>query len=408
MNENSSQIRVSYAQAVYGEEEMRAVLDVLKNPDKIVAGTQVKDFEKKIANLFGKDYGVMVNSGSSANLIALEALGLPKGSEVITPILTFSTTLAPIIQKGLVPIFSDVGIDTYVINSSAVENLITKKTKAIFIPLLLGNIPDLANLRQIAKNYGLKFIEDSCDTLGATFEGKPTGSYSDISTTSFYASHIITACGNGGMVCFHDPNLAKRALIMAYWGRESTLFGAYEKSEEIQKRFSGVLAGMTYDAKFIFTEIGYNCQPTEINGAFGLVQLKRLREFQETRKRNFQRLKKFFSSYGHIFILPQEDKRVETSWLAFPLTLRPGAPFSRKEITLYLENKNIQTRPIFTGNVLEQPAFRSLREGNAIKRSFPAADHIMKNGFLIGCHHGMAENHLQYLEGALKEFLAKY
>lgn len=406
MLKKNEQLRVSYAQAVYGEEEVQAVLNVLKNRDKIVAGTAIKDFEKMIADIFGKKYGVMVNSGSSANLIGLETLNLPEGSEIITPVLTFSTTLAPIIQKGFRPIFADVGADTYVIDHAAVEKLITKKTKALMIPSLIGNIPDLEFLQRIAKEHDLKFIEDSCDTLGATFDGKPSGSFSDISTTSFYASHIITACGGGGMACFHNPDLARKALVMANWGRESTLFGVYEKSEEIQKRFSGKLAGDTYDAKFIFSEVGYNFQPIEIQGAFGLVQLQRLHEFKEIRKKNFSRLLEFFSSYQNFFVLPRQDARVETSWLAFPLCLRQKAPFSRKDITLFLENNNIQTRPIFTGNVLEQPAFSWL--AGADKGNFPAANHIMKNGFLIGCHHGMTESHLEYLEGVFKEFLNKY
>lgn len=398
-------IRVSYAAAVYGTPEIQAVTNVLKNPQKIVAGPAVKKFEKKIAALFGKKHGVMVNSGSSANLLAIETLNLPKGSEVITPILTFSTTLAPILQKGLVPVFADVLPGTYVINPAQVEKLITKKTRALMIPSLIGNIPDLVYLRKIAKKHNLKLIEDSCDTLGATFAGKPTGYYSDVSTTSFYASHIITTAGNGGIVCFHDPHLAKKALILANWGRESTLFGVYEKSEEIEKRFAGKLAGVTYDAKFIFSEVGYNFQPTEINGAFGLMQLRRLNEFAARRKKNFKRLMKFFSRYEKFFILPKTDRRAKTTWLSFPLTIRDGAPFSRKEITLYLEKNDVQTRPVFTGNVLKQPAFKNIKSA---KRNFPVADHIMKNGFLIGCHHGMTGKHVSRLKEVFRNFLSKF
>jgi len=220
---NRKKIRVPYALTVYGEKEVKAVNKVLKDPTKIVPGNAVRSFEKKIASLFGKKYGVMVNSGSSANLIAFETLDLPKGSEVITPTLTFATTVAPIVQKGLIPVFVDVEPGTYVVDVSKIEPLITKKTRALMIPSLIGNVPDMALLQKIAKKYKLYFIEDSCDTLGAKFNKKPTGYYSDVTTTSFYASHIVTTAGAGGMICYHDPTLANLALVLSSWGRESTL-----------------------------------------------------------------------------------------------------------------------------------------------------------------------------------------
>lgn len=394
---------VPYAAAVYGSEEVDAVLNVLRNPKKIVVGPQVREFEKSIAKLFGKEYGVMVNSGSSANLIALEVLGLPPGSEVITPVLTFGTTLSPILQKGLKPVFVDVARGTYLIDANKIEPLITEKTKALMIPSLLGNIPDLERLRALADKYGLYLIEDSCDTLGAKFNGKPTGAYCDISTTSFYASHIVTAAGSGGMVCFHSEKLAKKALVMSNWGRESTLFGTYEKSEDLEKRFAGKLDGDTYDAKFIFSEIGYNFQSTELNGAFGLVQLKRLEDFSAKRKKHFADLLRFFKQYEDLFILPVQDERAETNWLCFPLTVRVGAGFDRNEITQYLEKNNIQTRPIFTGNVLKQPAFQNI----ASSSGYQEADNVMKNGFVVGCHHGLTDEQMAYMKEVFVNFLAE-
>ncbi len=361
MKTKKNNLRVSYASAVFDSEEIKSVNKILKDPSKIVAGHLVKKFEKKIAAIFGKKYGVMVNSGSSANLIAVEMLDLPRGSEVITPALTFGTTFFPLIQKGLVPVFVDVEPGTYVIDVNRIEPLITKKTKALMVPLLIGNVPDMARLRAIAKKYNLWLIEDSCDTLGARFAGKPTGYYSDISTTSFYASHIITAAGGGGMVCFHDPNLARRALVMSNWGRDSTLFGFYEKSEELKKRFIGVLDGDVYDAKFIFSEIGYNFQPTEIHGAFGLEQLKKMPLFSRKRRSNFNILMNFFKKYEKFFILPKQDPRVKTNWLAFPLTISDKAGFTRYELTKYLEENNIQRRPIFPGNILTQTVFKKVR-----------------------------------------------
>lgn len=402
-----SAIRVFYALAVYGKEEVAAVNEVLATPLRIGQGERVKKFEQAIAKLFGKPYGIMVNSGSSANLLAVEALDLPPGSEVITPVLTFSTTLAPLLQKGLKPVFVDVVSGTYVIDVSKVEKAITRKTRALMIPSLLGNIPDLQKLQKIAKKHKLFFIEDSCDTLGATFAGKPTGCYSDISTTSFYASHIITAAGSGGMVCVRDPKLAHEILVKSNWGRDSTLFGAYEKSEDIKKRFAGRIGAQPYDAKFVFSEIGYNLQSGELNAAFGLEQLKKLRAFSARRRVNFKHLYRFFKHYEQFFILPVQDPRVQTNWLAFPLTIREGTPFSRMEITRYLEEHNVQTRPIFTGNVLRQPAFIALSKSTKAD-DFPVADAVMENGFVIGCHHGLGDVELDYLESVVSGFLKKY
>lgn len=406
---DSKLIRVPYASAVFGKEEVVAVNKVLANPQRIVAGESVREFEKKIARLFGKRYGVMVNSGSSANLIALEVANLPPGSEVITPILTFSTTLAPILQKGLVPVFADVMEGTYIINVDQVESLITKKTRALMIPSLLGNIPDLERLAKLARRHKLWLIEDSCDTLGPKYKGKPTGFYSHISTTSFYASHIITAAGGGGMICFHDQKLARRALVMSNWGRQSTLFGVYEKSEDLKRRFAGRIDGGVYDAKFIFSEIGYNFQPIELEAAFGLAQLKQLKKFLVLRRNNFTALEKFFKNYEEFFILPRQSSRqAEVNWLAFPVTIRPGAPFTRLQITKFLEERNIQTRPIFTGNVLRQPAFNKIKAKRTLPFGYPVADQVMRNGMVIGCHHGLTGEQREYLLMTLESFLKKY
>jgi len=400
-------LRVSYATTKYGKEEIDAVMNVLKDPEKIVAGPRVREFEEKVAKLFAKKFGIMVNSGSSANLLALSALNLPRGSEVITPTLTFATTLSPIVQLGLIPVFADVEPGKYTINVEQVEKLITKKTKALMVPLLLGNVPDMKRLQQIAKKHNLYFIEDSCDTIGTRFDKKPTGSYSDASTTSFYASHIITAAGGGGMVMFNNPLLARKALLMANWGRESTLYGAYEKSEEIKKRFAKTIKGRTYDGKFIFSEIGYNFQTTEIQAAFGLVQLKNLPENAETRKKNFNRLFSFFKKYENLFVLPVWHPKAEINWLAFPLTVRSDAPFSRIDLQVWFEKQNIQTRPIFTGNILYQPGFENIQR-RTIREGYPVSDDIMQNGILLGAHHGMEDKHLICIEESFEKFVKKY
>lgn len=398
-------IRVPYGLSVHGKEEIAAVVKVLEGNTAL--GDKTLEFEKKIARLFGKKSGVMVNSGSSANLLAFELLNLPRGSEVITPLLTFATTVTPLVQKGLAPVFIDVVRDTYLIDIDQIEKNITKKTRALMIPLFMGNIPDMKRLQSIARKHKLWFIEDSCDTLGAKFAGKPTGIYSHISTTSFYGSHIINGAGGGGMICVNDPAWNERLVVLRGWGRKSSLFGEKQKSEELKNRFSAKLGKVTYDNKFIFSEIGYNFLPLEISSAFALVQFIKLPKFIRARQKNFARLTRFFEKYSDYFILPRQTPGTETAWLAFPLQIREGAPFSRLEITAFLEKNNIQTRPVFTGNILKQPAFKKIHHQVA-KGGFINAEFIMRNAFMIGCHHGLRNEHLDYLEEKFEEFLGRY
>jgi len=401
MNEDFEAMRVPYGMAVHDSEEENAVLEVIKK-HKTIMGERVNQFEKEIAMLFGKEQGIMVNSGSSANLLTFEVLDIPENSEVITPILTFATTLSPIIKKGLVPVFVDVEPETYIVNIDQIEQSITSKTKALMIPSLLGNVPDLKRLRKIADDNNLIFIEDSADTLGATFDGIQTGKFSDVSTTSFYGSHIITAAGEGGMVCCNDEKMDEKCRILRGWGRSS----AINESEKIEDRFNIELDSIPYDSKFIFEEIGYNFLPTEISAAFGLVQLKKLNKFAQIRQKNFDGLNSFFSNQK-FFKLPKQLSQVKTSWLAFPLTINSDAPFSRMEIVKHLELHGIQTRPVFTGNVLRQPAFEKINCIN-MEKDYQIADNIMKNSFLIGCNHGLNEKHLEKIKVTFKSFLDKF
>lgn len=400
---NSNGLRVTYAQAVHGEEEERKVLQVLRE-HRTILGKETAEFEQRVAKKFGKKYGVMVNSGSSANLVAVELMNLPSGSEVITPLLTFSTTVAPLIQKGLVPVFTDVELGKYTINISQIEKLITKKTKALMIPLLLGNVPDMKILSQIAKKNKLFLIEDSCDTLGATIEGKPTGTFSDISTTSFYGSHIITAGGGGGMVMINRIDWQEKAQVLRGWGRSSSRMN---ESENFKKRFRQRLDGIPYDAKFIFDAVGYNFLPIELGSAFGNAQLDKLDKFKKTRVHNFKYLQTFFKKYEDFFILPQQNPKSVTQWLAFPLIIKKSAPFLRLNLVEFLEKNNIQTRPIFTGNILKQPGFSSIMH-KGWKDGYPITDEIMRQGFVIGCHHGLTEKHLQKIAEVFTIFLKKY
>lgn len=396
----SNALRVPYALSVYNDEEINAVVAVLRE-HRSNMGIETQNFEKGVAKLFGKKYGVMVNSGSSANLLTFEILNLPKGSEVITPLLTFSTTVAPIVQHELISVFADVLPGKYVIDIDEVEKLISPKTKALMIPLLQGNVPDMERLRKIADKYKLIFIEDSCDTLGAKFNGKPTGSYSDISTTSFFGSHIITTGGNGGMILVNNEKWRDRARVLRGWGRSSALFN---ESEDINKRFQGRIDDMPYDAKFIFQEVGYNFLPNEMCAAFGNKQLDKLNKFRKIREKNFIELKNFFKKYEAIFILPQQDKSVSTQWITFPLTIKKNALFTRFELIKYLENNNIQTRPIFSGNILRQPGFKNIPH-KTNGRGYPVTDEIMDRGFVIGCHHGLEEKHINRYKELFTSFL---
>jgi CDP-6-deoxy-D-xylo-4-hexulose-3-dehydrase len=396
-------LRIPYALAVYDNHEINRVVSVLKEHREAM-GKETAEFEKNVAKAFGKRYGIMVNSGSSANLLALELLDLPKGSEVITPVLSFSTTVSPIIKMGLTPIFVDTESGKYTIDVNLLEKAITKKTKAIFFPHLVGNVPDMKRILKIAKKYKLFVIEDSCDTFGAKYDKKPTGYYSDITTTSFYGSHLITAGGNGGMIMVNKPEWQRKLKMLRGWGRSSSIFN---ESEDITKRFSKKIRNTAYDAKFIFAEIGYNFLPNEMGAAFGNEQLKKFPKFSKTRKYNFKRLLKFFKQYESLFILPKQDPKTDTSWLAFPLVIKENSPFTREKLVRYLETNNVQTRPVLTGNILEQPGFVSLRK-KWNPQKFPIANEVMERGFLIGCHHGMEEKHLKRLEELFTTFLKPY
>ena len=396
-------LRIPYALSVYDDKEIQAVAAVLRE-HRSNMGIETQNFEKNIAKHFGKNYGVMVNSGSSANFLAIELLNLPKDSEIITPLLTFSTTIAPLVQHGLIPVFTDVLPGKYIINVDQVESLISSKTKAIMIPLLLGNVPDMERLKEIAEKYNLIFIEDSCDTLGATFNGNPTGAYSDISITSFFGSHIITAGGNGGMIMVNRADWKDRAKVLRGWGRSSALFA---ESENIEERFKAKLGTIPYDAKYFFQEMGYNFLPNEMGSAFGNIQLKKLPKFRKIREKNFLELIKFFKQYEKFFILPEQDKNVKTQWLAFPLTIRKSAPFSRFEIVKYLEKNNIQTRPIFTGNILKHPGFKHIPH-RIISTGCPVTDEITQRGFVIGCHHGLEGKHIARIKQVFVSFFEKY
>ena len=396
-------IRVPYGLSVHGNEEIKAVTQVLKSSTQM--GKNVSAFEKKISKLFDKKYGLMVNSGSSALLLAMETLDFPPGSEVITPALTFSTTVGYIVRNNWVPVFVDVEEGTYCINEKKIKNLITKKTKAIVAPHLMGNIVNWEKLAPMLKKKGILIVEDSADTLGATYKNKSTGKYADISITSFYGSHIINCAGNGGMVCFNDKNKYIKAKLLRSWGRSSSLFD--EKSERIENRFNIKLDGIPYDKKFVFEKIGHNLEPSELGAAFGLVQLKKLKFNLKEREKNFKLHTKFFNKYKSYFILPKQLPKSRSGWLAYPITIMENAPFSRTQMQIFLEKKNIQTRVVFTGNILRQPGFKNIK-AKKDNKGYPEADKVMRNGILIACHHGLTKKMINHIHKSIDEFMSKY
>jgi len=367
----------------YGEKEIKAVEECLRDGWIAGFGPRTVEFEEKVAKHFGKKYGVFVNSGSSACLLALASLKLPKGTRVVTPACTFSTTLAPIIQLGLIPMFTDVGLDDYVSQVQETLDAIDDKVKVLMIPNLIGNKPNWKAIKEGLVAMGRKdiiLIEDSADTVTNTPE-------TDISTTSFYASHVITAGGSGGMVMFNDKKLRDVCLQFRDWGRMG------DNSEIMSDRFNHSVDGIPYDHKFLYSVLGYNFKSSEMNAAFGLVQLERFKKFEGIRRANVERYIENLQDVGDL-ILP--DDSIKPNWLAIPLQTE-----KRFELLHFLEENNIQTRVTFAGNVTRHPVYREYLQ------EFPNSDTIMKNGFLLGAHHGMTIEDVDYVCDKIKEFFSK-
>lgn len=392
--------QISYAKTVYGKEEVDAVVKCLSESTQM--GNYSRKFEQKIAELFSKKHCLYVNSGSSALFIGVEAFNFPNGSEVITPALTFSTSVGCIIKNNLVPVFVDVEPYTYCIDTSLIESQITEKTVAILAPNLMGNLCNWPHIREIADKYKLIVIEDSADTLGATINGSSSGAFSDMSITSFYGSHIINCAGNGGALAINDEKVMERAKLLRSWGRSSSLFD--EKSEAIENRFNVNLDGIEYDAKFVFEMVGYNLEGNELGAAFGMAQLEKLQDNIHTRQENFKRQCTFFNKYPEFFINPEETHGINTAWLAFPILISDNAPFTRKELQIYLEERNIQTRVVFTGNILRQPMCKEINK-RAQEEPFINADKVMRDGVLLPLHHGLTEEMFNRLHATIDEFI---
>ena len=399
--------RIDYAGSVHDEREIAAVVEVLRaGPTGMRIGKNVKAMEQRVAALFGKQRGVMCNSGSSALYLAIEVLGLEPGDEIITAAVTFSTDIAPMMRAGLVPVFVDVTPDTFQIDVDAIEAMISPRTRAILTPNLIGNAPDWDRIREIADKHDLKVVEDSCDALGLTLRGTPTGTRADISLTSFALSHIITAAGTGGMVCFDDDKMADRALLLRRWGRRSEvqLFGS---RKGVDRRFFSTLDesdDLEYDNLFIFDELGWNFEPSELSAAFGLVQLDKLGDNLARRQRSFAITSGHLAKWPQFFTLPQLTEGVTTGWHMFPLLINAGSGIRRSEFQQWMESHGVDTRMVWTGNAARQPAFRN-RPFRAPGAGLPNADRVMECGLILPNSHSLTDADCDYMGETVEGFL---
>lgn len=385
-------MRVFYAEANYGSDEIDAVLKVLQEDRlAIMDGKQVHELEAEVAGLFRKKFGLMTNSGSSANLLGIKGLRLPKDSKVITPALTFSTTVAPLVQSDLMPLFVDVEIGTLQINTAILDSIPLDNVSAICVPNLIGNVANWEEIYRFARANNLKIIEDSADTIGYIYE-TDLNDWSDVSTTSFYASHVVTGSGFGGMTAFKNEEDYIYAKSLRGWGRRSSQYG---ETEDYKRRFECKISGYDYDDKYVFDDLGYNFLPSEISAAFALVQLRNLKNNLQGRADNFKTLSHSFSKSENFSMFHTYDN-VFTGWLAFPMLLTNKLKGKRKEFQIYLEKAGIQTRTIFTGNILKQPvAEKFIWDSHG---SFEISDEIMQNGIMLGCHNQMTEEKMAYMQ----------
>lgn len=394
--------RVVYARSVHDEAEINAVLEVLQSgPLGLKIGENVAEMERRVAELYGKRLGVMCNSGSSALYLAVELLDLPRGCEVITSPLTFSTDVAPLARAGLVPVFADVEPDTYNIDVSKLEHLVSDKTKAVLIPNLAGNAPDWDAVRDIADQYDLQVIEDSCDCIGTTLRGTPTGLRSDITVTSFATSHIITCAGNGGMVCLNDEQLRDKALMLRRWGRRSEphLFG----STGTGRVFREDLDGTAYDNDFIFDVLPWNFEPSELGAAFGLQQLAKLEKNFARRAEIFSAFSNAFGTYPDLFSLPRQLADFHTAWLCYPMLVKPNAGFERSDLQEFLESAGIDTRTIWSGNITRHPMMRGVPYRTP-EDGLPIADEVFQRGMSLGMSHGTTREELDHVVSSIHAF----
>jgi len=394
---------VRYGGAMYDEAEIEAVMAQLRDPIGLLPGKKVVEFERRVAECMGKQHGVMVNSGSSALMVAMRLANLPPGSEVLTPALTFSSDVAAIYHAGCTPVFVDVGIDDYQARVDQIETAIGEATRAILVPDLVGGIGDWDEIRRIADRHDLFVIHDSADTLGGKLRGTPTAARADISITSFSPHHIITALGTGGMVLFDDDSLLDRALALRSWGRSSEKFLYGSRQGDNDGRFLEDLDGVEYDGLFIFEENAYGFIPSECGAAFGIEQMNKFDTLWDLRAERFRWHTEFLRNHEERFRLPTILPETETTWLCYPLQIRPETGWSRRQFQRTLEDAGIMCRVIFSGNITRHPMMKG-KSYRVHPDGLSACDTIMEHGVMLPCHPTMSREDCNYVYEVIAEF----
>ena len=405
---------VQYAGPFFDDKEYTAAVKSLLN-EWLVLGQDAITFETLFPKQFDKEYGILTNSGSSSNLLMMLAMtskrlyNLPKGTKVITPIAGFPTTLNPIFQVGFEPAFVDIDLDTLNLNLDQVEEAAKKGAKIITFAHVLGNPPNMNRLMEIVKQYNLILLEDCCDALGSTYDGKPLGSFGELASCSFYPAHHMTM-GEGGFVACNTKIQEIVTRSFREWGRGCYCVGKKAgllKNGSCGNRFSNWLPELpdeVFDHKYVYDEIGYNLKPIELQASIGLEQIKKLPEIHRRRKENHSKLVNIFKEYEDFFIIPKATEHADPSWFAFAITLKNEAPFKRKNIVDFFETKKIQTRPYFAGNIMLQPAYKGLIDKNEVITKYPIARKITTDTFFLGTSPVITSEQIEYIKETLSNF----
>lgn len=409
---------VRYGGPYYDSDEyVRAVKSLLS--EWLVLGKDAVKFERLFPRHFGKQNGILTNSGSSANLLMMLAMtskrlyNFQKGTKVITPIAGFPTTLNPIIQLGFEPIFVDIELKSLNLDLDQVEKAAKQGAKIITFAHVLGNPPNMDKLMDIVNRYNLILLEDCCDALSSTYDGKPLGSFGEMASCSFYPAHHITM-GEGGFVA--TKTLEQERVVRSFreWGRGCHCVGKranLKKDGMCGKRFSNwlpCLPNAIFDHKFVYEEIGYNLKPIELQASMGLAQLDKIDIIDQKRKENYHSLYRVFEKYEEFLHLPTPTEKSDPSWFAFPMTLKENAPFKRSEITGFLESNRIQTRNYFAGNIMLQPAYTHLINVEDVINNFPVSRKVTTDTFFLGTAPVITKQQIDYISGVVEQFMKQY